>query len=171
MKQIIVSCTVIGLAFLSTGCDSATSEKTTAAEPAVVKSATTTDAQSLKAEIQELETAWSAADNARDVNAMAAFYSDDAVSMPNNQPMLVGKDAIKKEIEASMAKRAKGSTISFDVMDVYGSGNYATEVGKSTQKDSTGKVIGTGKYMVVWEKRDGKWVTIRDIYNDDAKQN
>ncbi len=35
-------------------------------------------------------------------------------------------------------------------------------------KDASGKVIRTGKYMAIWEKRDGKYICIRDIYNDDA---
>jgi len=45
-----------------------------------------------------------------------------------------------------------------------------TEVGKTTVTDSTQKVIYAGKYMAVWEKRNGKWLTIRDMSNDDAKE-
>ncbi len=55
-------------------------------------------------------------------------------------------------------------------MDVYSGGNYATEVGKAARMDSTGKVISNAKYMAIWEKRDGKWICIRDIYNEDAKE-
>ena len=33
----------------------------------------------VKAEIQAIETAWAAATNARDVNALMALYADDAV--------------------------------------------------------------------------------------------
>jgi len=84
--------------------------------------------------------------------------------------MLVGNAAIKKDLETSLAKRPKGSTVSYDVMDAYGEGNYATEAGKTTRKDSTGKIISTGKYLAIWEKRDGKWICIRDIGNEDAKE-
>lgn len=90
--------------------------------------------------------------------------------MANNAPMLVGNAAIKKDMETSLAKRAKGVTTAYDVMDVYGSGDYVTETGKTTRKDSTGKVITTGKYMAIWEKRNGKWICIRDISNDDVKE-
>ena len=55
-------------------------------------------------------------------------------------------------------------------MDVYGSGDYVTEVGKTTIKDEKGNVTTTGKYMAIWEKRNGKWVCIRDINNEDAKE-
>jgi len=41
---------------------------------------------------------------------------------------------------------------------------------KSTIKDAAGKVISSGKYMAVWEKRNGKFICVRDIYNDDAKE-
>ena len=85
--------------------------------------------------------------------------------------MIQGKEAIRKDVGESLAKRAKGATVSYDVVEVFGEGNYITEVGKSTTKDASGKVINSGKYMAIWEKRDGKYVCIRDIYNDDAKQN
>ncbi len=73
-------------------------------------------------------------------------------------------------MEASIAKRPKGATTSYDVMDVFGAGDYVTEVGKITRKDSAGKVTTTGKYMAIWEKRHGKWICIRDIGNEDAKE-
>ncbi|MFZ1529976.1 MAG: DUF4440 domain-containing protein [Ferruginibacter sp.] len=127
------------------------------------------DLAKLKTEIQALETAWAAADNARDTNALAAFYADDAVSMSNNKPMLVGKAAIAKDIAISLPKKDKGSTVSYDVMDVYGNDDCVTETGKSTSKDAAGKVIYTGKYMAIWEKRNGKFLCVREIYNDDVK--
>jgi hypothetical protein len=83
--------------------------------------------------------------------------------------MISGKEAIIKDMEAAMATKPKGSTIAFDVLDVFGDENTVTEVGKTTGKDSTGKVTYTGKYMAIWVKRDGKYVCIRDIGNDDAK--
>jgi len=128
------------------------------------------DNHKLKAEIQAVENEWANADNARDVNALAAFYSDDAVSLANNRPMLTGNAAIKKDLEESIAKRPKGVITSYDVLDAFGCANYATEVGKTTRKDSTGKIISTSKYMALWEKRDGKWICIRDIGNDDVKE-
>ncbi len=128
------------------------------------------DLVKLKAEIQALENSWAAADNARNAKAVAAFYADDAVSLANNKPMLVGHDAILKDIEENMAKRAKGSTVTYEIMDVFGNENTVTEVGKATFKDAAGKVISTGKYMAIWEKRLGKFICIRDIYNEDAKE-
>jgi uncharacterized protein (TIGR02246 family) len=128
------------------------------------------DLTKLKAEIQALENSWATADNARNARAVAAFYAEDAISLANNKPMIVGQAAILKELEADLAKREKGSTVTYEVLDVFGNENTVTEVGKATYKDATGKVISTGKYMAVWEKRIGKFVCIRDIYNTDSKE-
>ena len=136
--------------------------------PVVVE--TKPDMAAIKAEIQALENAWAAADNARDANAVAAFYADDALSMSNDKPTIAGKAAILADITEGFAKKAAGTTVAYEVQDVFGDENFVTEVGKSTVKDSSGKVISTGKYMAVWEKRDGKYLCIRDIYNNDAKE-
>ena len=157
MKHFKISTAFIGFCILAISCNQPSADKTTEAKSdSTEMMPAKTDAAQLKTEIQELETAWSNADNARDANAMAAFYADDAISMASDKPMLVGNAAIKKDIEETMAKRPKGAKITYEVMDVYGSDNYATEVGKTTRKDSTGKVTSSGKYMAIWEKRNGK---------------
>ena len=165
--------TLVGLTllFLSVSCNTTTSEKTVAeptvpAEPVIVKP----DMAAVKAEIQAVETAWAAATNARDVNALMALYADDAVSMANNAPSLIGKAAIQKDTETNLAKRPEGSTISFETTEVFGDDQVVTEIGISVMKDAAGKVTSTGKYMAIFEKRDGKYICIREIYNDDAKQ-
>ena len=157
------------LCALTIGCNSpATDNAANAANP-TEQVAAKPDMAVLKAAIQALETQWATADNARDANAIAAFYADDAVSMANNAPMLVGKAAILKDVQASLAKRLKGANTAYTVMDVFGDENTVTEVGKTTRNDASGKVISTGKYMAIWEKRGGKLLCIRDISNDDVK--
>jgi len=171
MRHFKIASALIGLCTLAMSCTESSTDKTTTEgkSDTTEMMASNADPAQLKNEIQALETAWSDADNARDVNALAAFYSDDAVSMSNEKPMIIGNAAIKKDMEEGLAKRTKGAKVSYEVMDVYGAGNYATEVGKTTRMDSTGKVTSTGKYMAVWEKRNGKWICIRDISNEDAK--
>ncbi len=152
------------------GCGNGAEEKTAAktTEPST-EAAAKTDMVKLKADIQALETAWATADNARDTNAVAAFYADDAVGLSNNKPLVSGKAAIRADIVASLSKKEKGTTVTYDVMDVFGDENTVTEVGKTTGKDATGKVTYTGKYMAIWQKRDGKFICVRDISNDDVK--
>lgn len=170
MKHLKLATAFIGLFILAIGCNEPASDKTAESTSDSTQMTTTkTDRGQLKKEIQEQETAWSDADNARNLDALAAFYADDAVSLATDKPMLVGNAAIKKDLEATLAKKPKGAKISYEVMDAYGDDNYATEVGKTTRTDSTGKVTSTGKYMAIWEKRNGKWICIRDIGNEDAK--
>lgn len=130
------------------------------------------DMAKVKAEIQALENAWAVASNARDVATIMAFYADDAMSLTNNKPILVGKVAMEKDIKADFEKRKKvvGSIVTYETTEVFGDDKLVTEIGKTTTKDAAGKVTYAGKYMVVWEKRNDKWLTIRDIYNDDAKE-
>jgi len=127
------------------------------------------DMSKIKAEIRAIEDAWAAAFNAKDVATIMDFYADDAISMNDDQPMLVGKAAIQKGLEEEMARRKENARVAFETLDLYGDENRVTEVGKTTVRDISGKVVYAGKYMAVWEKRDGKWLTIRDISNDDAK--
>lgn len=157
----------IAFSLLTIGCNSPATD--TKAAEATEQMAAKPDMATIKAEIQTLETAWATADNARDAKAIATFYADDAESLSNNAPTVVGKAAIEKDLETHLAQKAQGSTSVYEVLDVFGDENAVTEVGKSTVKDASGKVTNTGKYMAVWEKRDGKYLCVRDIYNDDVK--
>ena len=160
----------VALTFFSIGCNSTATETTSKADEITGTMVAKPDMAAVKADIQALENAWAVADNARNADAVTAFYADDAVSLSNNRPMAVGKAAIQKDYESALAKKPEGSTVSFAIMDVYGSEDMVTEVGKVTTKEASGKVATTGKYMAVWEKRDGKYVCIRDISNEDAQQ-
>ena len=127
------------------------------------------DMVQIKADFQAMEDAYAVAENAKDANAVMAYYADDAVNLPNNQLPAVGKAAILERIKADMAKDTTAGTIIFEVQDVWAEGDLAVEVGKSTTTDEDGKVT-TGKYISVFEKRDGKYVCIRDIWNNDAPE-
>jgi len=135
-----------------------------------VQEAPKPDMAKVKTEIQALENAWAAASNARDAAAILAFYADDAVSMSDDKPMFVGKAAIQKDSETWFEKSKEGSTLVYETLEVFGDENLVTETGTGTTKDATGKVTYAGKYMAIWEKRNGKWLCIRDISNDDAKE-
>jgi len=127
------------------------------------------DMEPIKAEIQALNDSWAAAANAKDAATILDLYADDAVSMPDDAPMLVGKAAIKKDIETGFANRQKNYAVTYETTEVFGDENRVTETGKVTARDSSGKVAYTEKYMTIWEKRNGKWLVIRDIYNHDSK--
>jgi len=125
--------------------------------------------EAIKAEIQALNDIWAAAYNANDAATIVALYADDAISMPDDAPMLVGKAAIQKDIETSFANRKVTRFVTYHTMEVFGDENRVTETGTVTARDAAGKVAYTEKYMLIWEKRHGGWQVIREIYNHDSK--
>ncbi len=126
---------------------------------------TTVDMESVKAEITALENAFAEASNAKDVDGVVAYYADDAQSMAPNKPTIVGKDAIKAAIMENMEKDSTASA--FKVVDLWAAGDMAVETGTWTETNEGGEVVETGKYISVFEKRDGKYVCIRDMWNTD----
>ncbi|HZV70361.1 MAG TPA: nuclear transport factor 2 family protein [Saprospiraceae bacterium] len=123
---------------------------------------------SIKAKVIAIEAELVAASNARDVERAAKFYSADAQSLANAEPTRVGIDAIKEGIKKDMEGEEPGNTMVFVTTGVWAAGNYVTETGEITTKDKDGKVVYTGKYMTLFELRDGKYICIRDIWNSSS---
>ena len=59
----------------------------------------------------------------------------------------------------------KGAKIAFAVIDVFPSsdGNQVVEIGSYKMSDVTNIAISSGHYMSLFEKREGKYVCIRDM--------
>jgi ketosteroid isomerase-like protein len=169
MKKTMLLPLIAASVLLFASCQESAKQEPAATETITAAELAKPDMTAIKAEIQTIETAWAAAQNAKDVNALMAMYADDAVSMPDGEPMLSGKAAIQKKQEADFAKPSKFAGIGFETLDVYAQGDVVTEVGKTTYKDAAGKAIGGGKYIAVFEKRNGKYLCIREIYNQDSK--
>lgn len=139
-------------AFLFASCTSSTKAPETAL-----------NLDSIKVEIQKLEDAFAAGDKAKDADAIAAYYSEDAISYNANEEPTVGKAAIKERIAARIAKDTTGNVSSYTVVDVFAEGKQAVEIGAWTTSDAAGKEVDKGHYMSVFEKRDGKYICIRDM--------
>lgn len=142
-----------------------------ACQDKVETTVTTTEVNrdSVKMQIETLETNFARASNAGDVDGVAAYFSNDAQSMAPGEPTRVGIDAIKAGIKKEMDMDTSNTTMTLKTLDVWAYGNYATETGTWTNADSTGNVTSTGKYMTLFELRDGKYVAIRDIWNSDSE--
>lgn len=131
----------------------------------------TVDKDKIKAEIEALETAYAKAMNAGDAEAVAAYYSDDAVSYSQNKKPASGKaailDMLKKDVDES-----KGMTIGFTTNEVHASndGNQVVELGSYKVVDAGNTPKHTGNYMAVFEKRDGKYICVRDMSASDMPQ-
>ncbi len=128
------------------------------------------DLTAIKAALQEMENAYSVAQDAKDADGVVVYYADDAQNLPNNAPITKGKAAILARVKSEMAKDTSNTKTSFEVVEVMAAGDLAVEIGKSTTKAADGSVVMTGKYISVFEKRDGKYVCVRDIWNNDKAE-
>lgn len=138
------------------------------APAATTEKAAEINMDSVKTQIMAMEAAYGVASNARDVDGVAAYYASDAESLANNEPTRVGMDAIKAGIKKDFEMDTMGHVVSFATTGVWADGKYATETGTSTVKDKDGNLVRTGKYMTLFELRDGKYIAIRDMWNEDA---
>jgi ketosteroid isomerase-like protein len=133
---------------------------------------TVVDKEQIKNEIQAIENKMAELFNDRNVNA-SEYYAEDAKSFSQNKPPLVGKIAIEKSIKEDLANFPKGYQIAFVVNEVFPStdGIQVVEIGNYRVSDSTSTALYTGNYIAVFEKREGKYVCVRDMSASDKNKN
>jgi len=126
----------------------------------------TVDKEQIKKEIQEKENQFAEIYNTGELKRIG-YYADDATTFYQNKAPLVGKAAIIEFLKSDLA----GNTdrISFTTNEVFPSsdGNQVVEIGYYKVVDSTNTPINTGNYMVMFEKRDGKYVSVREMSASD----
>ena len=126
------------------------------------------DKEQIKNEIQAMENKMAELFNNRSVGG-EEYYAEDATSFSQNKPPLVGKDAIEKSIKEDLAEFPDGYQIAFVVNEVFPSsdGNQVVEIGNYRVSDASSTPLYTGNYIVVFEKREGKYVCVRDMSASD----
>jgi ketosteroid isomerase-like protein len=124
------------------------------------------DKEQIKAQIQTLENHFALIYNTRSTDSLT-YYADDAVSYFNEQKPIAGKAAIHKFIEEELKNYPKGAKISFETVEIYvgAEGTFVLEIGAYKQVDATGVLLQRGHYFSLFEKRDGKYVCVRDMAN------
>ncbi len=126
---------------------------------------TSADLATIKADVLN----WMEAYNAGDADSVAALYSEDAVLMAPGAAAAVGRDAIRDFIAADIADaKAQGFTFTGDESsDGAVEGNTGWTSGTFTVTDTSGATVATGKYLTAYERIDGEWQLVRDIWNSD----
>jgi uncharacterized protein (TIGR02246 family) len=98
-----------------------------------------------------------------------AAYADDAVSLPNNEPMLKGKKALREHAQQMMAMGVKFTNVAFTTMDVQVSGSFAYEIGTykmAIQIPGLPEMTDEGKYVTIYERAaDGTWKIKVETWN------
>ena len=120
------------------------------------------DKEQIKKEIQAREDEFAKVYNSG-VLKNIGYYADDAVTYYQNRAPLVGKKAIIEFLVSDLDSNT--NTISFKTREVFPSndGNQVVEIGYFELLDSANIVINTGNYMTLFEKRNGAYVSVRDM--------
>ncbi len=120
------------------------------------------DKEQIKKEIQAKEDEFAATYNAGEVKAIG-YYADDAITFFQNKEPLSGKAAIVDFLKSDLDSNS--NKISYKTTEVFVSndGNQVVEIGHFELVDSTNTPINTGNYMSLFEKRNGKYVCVRDM--------
>ncbi|MCU7549406.1 nuclear transport factor 2 family protein [Chitinophagaceae bacterium LB-8] len=124
------------------------------------------DKEQIKNEIQAKEDSFAAVYNSGELRNIG-YYADDAISFFQNRAPLVGKDSIISFLKADVISNP--NKISFTTKEVFVSndGNQVVEIGSFKVVDSVNTPINSGNYMSLFEKRDGKYVALRDMSASD----
>lgn len=121
------------------------------------------DMANLKIEIQAMEDAYSAAEMAKDADAVVVYYNEDAISYGRNTQPASGRAAIREGIAKGIANDTLGGYNVYKVVDLFAEGNTVVEIGSWTEFDASGTAIENGYYMSYFEKNDGKYECVRDM--------
>jgi ketosteroid isomerase-like protein len=158
MKNRVIQGVLLTTAFLMiVSCDA---KKT---EPSAV-----IDAEQIKKEIQAKEDEFAATYNSGEMKYIG-YYADDAISFSQNSPPHVGKAAIVEYLMSNIDTLNNSNKISYKTNEVFVSNdaNQVVEIGYYTVVDSTNTPINTGNYMVLFVKRDGRYVCLREMSASD----
>ena len=160
MKKLLMIIPLVILLCFTFGCQQG--EEVAEEAVAEVGALTDEDVAAIKASTE----AYVQAMRSKDWAALAALYTEDAVWMPPNQPMVRGRAAIQAWNEAYPPVTEFNLTIE----EIDGFGNLAYVRGaSSTTMEPEGApepIRSTGKYIEIRRKQqDGSWLISIDIFN------
>jgi ketosteroid isomerase-like protein len=126
------------------------------------------DKEQIKKEIQARENEFAEVYNSGEMKKIG-YYADDAVTFAQNNPPLIGREAIIEYLKANIDSLSRANKISFTTNEVFVSndGLMVVEIGYYKVVDSEENVVNTGNYITLFEKRDGKYVSVRDMSASD----
>jgi ketosteroid isomerase-like protein len=107
------------------------------------------DQQAIRAATSMLETAF----NAKDVEKILTVYTENAVFMPPNKPLLRGRASLKSFYDGQMTAGSKD--LKMTPADVSGHGPLAYESGAYSMTNGT--VPDRGKYLFIFRNTNGNW--------------
>jgi ketosteroid isomerase-like protein len=119
--------------------------------------------------LMETSRQWSRAAASGELEAIVAFWADDAVVYAPDRPAIQGKAAIREFVAESM--KIPGFTISWEPQSGFvapaGDFGYLLETNRVTFTGDNGQLVALpGKGVTIWRKgADGKWTCVVDTWN------
>jgi ketosteroid isomerase-like protein len=158
MKNMIVKgCALSGVIALIIACNPKKEEPAVAA----------IDKEQIKKEIQAKEDSFANVYNSGSMKSIG-YYADDAKSFYPNRPPLVGKQSIIAFLSSDLTSPIDQIKYTTNEVFVSNDGNLVVEVGAFSVSNSAKTVVNTGNYMSVFEKRNGRYVAVRDMSASDG---
>ena len=132
------------------------------------------DTEAEKAALMQASRNWSQAAATGDAEKILAYWADDAIVMPPDEGAVVGKEALREYVRASLA--VPGFSISWEPEQASVSAQsdvgYLIEKTQFSFTDANG-VLQTqhGKSVTVWRKNaDGAWKCVVDTWNNNPPE-
>lgn len=129
--------------------------------------ASTTDTQAGKEKLMQASRDWSEAAGARNLEKTLSYWDDNAVMISSGQPVIEGKEGIRKMVEGSYQDSSFKISWEPKKAEVSESGDmgYLLEDAVITMTDSTGNPVQQRfKTVTVWKKgADGQWKNVVDV--------
>jgi len=125
------------------------------------------DVQADAEAIKKLSDEYGAMVTAGDTEGFLNLFANDAVLMPPNHKMLVGKEEIRLLVQGILkdAKEIELTEITTP-SEIKVVGNWAFDLGITTFKARGKPLEDTNKYIRIWQKMaDGSWKLARVIFN------
>jgi len=125
--------------------------------------------------IRKIDNQWANAVRTKDLNKVLDIYASDAIEMPPNEPVAIGREAIKKRWEDWFSDttylhneiRCKIDTI---VVSVSGNLGYVRETNHYKVKTPNGIVEFDDKCIYIYNKSKDGWKCTVGIWNLDKPQ-
>lgn len=96
----------------------------------------------------------------KDFEKIGTMWTEDAMlKFPGKQP-IIGRKAI---IDMHRPMAAHNLRIDATTQEVYGFGDFATEIGIYKVINGEDQTIDKGYYSTLWKNVDGKWLIYRDM--------
>jgi len=110
-----------------------------------------------------------------DYETWAQYYTEDVIVLPNNEPMIQGKEALIENEKKSEKSGIKVKSIESTLVKLFSSGNLIHEVGKYKITllipGVPFDIVDTGKYLVIWEIQDDGSIKIKlETWNNDEER-